>query len=85
MSRLSENVAKTMAVLPAILMTTFMNVIITTVIGMVVYMQLTLVYGWSAGKFTPASLVAILSATAVYLYIWFQPRIRNYISTRSNI
>jgi hypothetical protein len=80
MSTLHEKLSKALAVIPVILMTTILNVIIATVMGMVTFMQLIWVYGWSKWS---ATTVAILVAIAVHVYIMFQPKIRSYISRRS--
>jgi membrane protein YdbS with pleckstrin-like domain len=80
MSKLQDSLSKALAVVPVILMTTIINVVLATVMGMVTFMQLLLVYGWSRKS---SLVVAILVAIAVHVYIVLQPKIRSYISTRS--
>ena len=79
-SAFSEKLHKLLAVVPVIIMWTLANVLIAFVLAMVVGIQLVAVYGWNK----PISLcVAVLVAIAVHLYIWGQPKIRRYISARS--
>jgi len=77
---LYDKVANALAVIPVIIMVTLINVLIASVMGMMVFLQLMFVGGLSKA---PAEILAILVAIAVYLYIWYQPKIRSYISTRS--
>ena len=79
MSTLKDSLSKTLAVVPVILMTTIINVVLATVMGMVTFMQLFLVYGWAKKS---SLVVAILVAIAVHVYIMFQPKIRSYISRK---
>jgi hypothetical protein len=77
---LYDKVSDALAVIPVIVMVTFANVLIASVMAGVTFIQLVAVAGWSKG----VSLgVAILVAIAVHAYIVFQPKIRNYIDTRS--
>ena len=80
MSTLQASLSKALAVIPVILLTLVVNVLIATVMGMVTFMQLIWVYGWSKWS---ATTVAILVAIAVHVYIMLQPKIRSYISRRS--
>jgi len=77
---LYDKIANALAVIPVIIMVTLINVLIASVMGMMVFLQLMFVGGLSKA---PAEILAILVAIAVYLYIWYQPKIRSYISTRS--
>lgn len=77
---LYDKIANALAVIPVIIMLTLINVLIASVMGMMVFLQLMFVGGLSKA---PAEILAILVAIAVYLYIWYQPKIRSYISTRS--
>ena len=79
-SSMRERLSKALAVIPVILMTTIINVLIASTLGIIVFIQLISVAGW--GKFSSSG-VALLIAIAVQLYIWFQPNIRNYIRVRS--
>lgn len=77
---LIDRVSNALAVIPVIVMVTLANVLIASVMAGVTFIQLVAVAGWSKG----VSLgVAILVAIAVHAYIVFQPKIRNYIDTRS--
>lgn len=77
---MSEKLANALAVIPVIVMITFANVLIASIVSGFIFIQLVAVVGWSKG----VSLgVAILVAIAVHAYIVFQPKIRNYISRRS--
>lgn len=80
MSDSDNKLSNALAAIPVILMMTFANVIIATVMGMVTFMQLFMVYGWTKWS---SSLVAILIAIAVHVYIRLQPNIRRYIDRRS--
>jgi membrane protein YdbS with pleckstrin-like domain len=76
----NEKLANALAVIPVIVMITFANVLIASIVSGFVFIQLVAVVGWSKW----ASLgVAILIAIAVHGYIVLQPKIRNYISRRS--
>lgn len=77
---LYDKVANALAVIPVIIMVALINVLIASVMGMMTFLQLMFVGGLSKA---PAEILAILVAIAVYLYIWYQPKIRSYISTRS--
>ena len=77
---LYDKIANALAVIPVIIMVTLINVLIASVMGMMTLLQLMFVGGLSKA---PAEILAILVAIAVYLYIWYQPKIRSYISTRS--
>lgn len=77
---LYDKIANALAVIPVIIMVTLINVLIASVMGMMTFLQLMFVGGWTKA---PAEILAILVAIAVYLYIWYQPKIRRYISTRS--
>lgn len=77
---LYDKIANALAVIPVIIMVTLINVLIASVMGMMVFLQLMFVGGLSKA---PAEILAILVAIAAYLYIWYQPKIRSYISTRS--
>jgi membrane protein YdbS with pleckstrin-like domain len=76
----NDKLTSALAVIPVILMVTFVNVLIASVMAGITFIQLVAVAGWSKG----VSLgVAILIAIAVHAYIAFQPKIRRYIDTRS--
>jgi hypothetical protein len=65
-----------LSVIPVLLLWTFANVLIASTMAGVVFLQLIVVDGWSKS----ASLIAsVLTATAVIIYIWIQPKIRSYI------
>jgi MFS superfamily sulfate permease-like transporter len=76
-----DRLSNALAAIPVILMTTIANVIIATVMGMVTFMQLFWAYGVSRW---PSTIVAVLVAIAVHVYIRLQPNIRNYIDRRSH-
>ncbi len=80
MSFESEGLANVMAAYAVVLMTTFANVIISFIMGMAIFIQLRFVAELAR---VPSEMIAVLVAMATYLYIWYQPKIRNYVSTRS--
>lgn len=80
MSSFHKRLANTLAVLPVIILVTFTNVLIASVMAGATFLQLLTVLNWSKSS---SLVVAILVAVAVYLYIIFQPKIRNYINVRS--
>jgi hypothetical protein len=80
MSELYDKLTNMLAVIPVIMMITLTNVIIAATMAGVVFIQLISVAGW--GK-TLSLVIAILVAIAVHLYIFCQPKIRNYIQVRS--
>jgi hypothetical protein len=63
-----------LAVLPAILLVTFMNVFITSAVAGVVMIQLS-----AAGHNKVALWAAILVAVIVYSWLLFNHKLRNYI------
>ena len=63
-------------IIAVIFIFTIANVIITTTVAIVAFMQLVTVYGVSKEV---SLFVATLVAIAVYVYIFLQPKIRNYI------
>jgi len=75
-----ERLSNFLAALPVILLSTLFNVFIASVMGIMVFLQLQLVAEWPRSSSEAA---ALLMAVVTYLYIWWQPKIRNYISTRS--
>jgi len=77
---LHERLSKALAVIPVILITTIINVLMSSTLATIAFIQLVSVAQW--GKLA-SLVVAILIAIAVQLYIWFQPKIRNYIRVRS--
>jgi hypothetical protein len=79
---LYDRLASALAVIPVIVGVTLINVIIASVMGMVTFLQLLTVAGWSK---LASEAVAILVAIAVMGYIWLQPKIRNYISGKEQI
>jgi len=80
MSVPNEGLSNLLAALPVIVITTMVNVFIASVMGIMTFLQLSLVAEWSK-SLSEAS--GLLIAVATYLYIWGQPKIRNYISSRS--
>jgi hypothetical protein len=77
---LYDKMANALAVIPVIVMVTLVNVLIASVMAGMTFIQLVAVAGWSKGV---SLVVAILVAIAVHVYIVLQPKIRNYIDTRS--
>ena len=76
-SELGSKLLRLLAVVPMLVMWMLANVIISSTMAGLVFVQLFAVAGWSKN----ASLgMAILTAIAVMLYIWLQPKIRSYIS-----
>jgi hypothetical protein len=75
-----RSLSQLLAVLPIIIIKTMVDMIIAFALAMMVFMHLVLVAGWDKRV---SEGVALLTATVVYLYIWLQPKIRNYISARS--
>lgn len=69
-----------LGVIPVICFWTFANVLIVSTMAGITFIELISVVGW--GK-QLSLFVAILVAIAVTVYIWFQPKIRTFIS-RSN-
>ena len=80
MSSFNERLANVAATLPIIIMTTLLNVLIASVMGIMTYLQLQFALGWTK---LPSEITAVLVAVAVHLYIWMQPKIRNYLNARS--
>lgn len=76
-----DKLAIALQVIPVILLVTLIDVLITSVMAGVTFLQLITVLGWSKGV---SLAVAILVAVAVQAYIYFQPKIRNFIKVRSN-
>jgi len=81
METLRDKILHIFAVLPVILMVTLTNVIISFVTAGVTIWYLRYV-GWAN---ITSLVVGVLIAVAVHAYIYFQPKIREYISTRSSI
>jgi hypothetical protein len=79
-STFSERLQNLLAVVPVIILWTLVNVLISFVLSIVAFIQLVAVYG--VDKRVSMG-VAVLIAIAVHLYIWGQPKIRRYISARS--
>lgn len=79
-SSFSDKLRDLLAVVPVIMMWTIINVLISFTLAFVVFVQLITVYGWEKRL---SMGVAVLVAIAVHLYIWGQPKIRKYISARS--
>lgn len=75
-----DPLAKALAVIPVILITTIINVLMSSTLATIAFIQLVSVAQW--GKYSSLA-VAILIAISVQLYIWFQPNIRNYTRVRS--
>ena len=76
----SDKLVNFLAAVPVIIMTTFANMLIALIVSAVIFLQLVSVYGWNR---VVSLVTAILIAIAVHVYIWFQPKIRDYISRRS--
>jgi hypothetical protein len=74
-----DKLTKALAVIPIIFGIVIINTILASAMGMLTFVQLLSVYGYS--KFT-SEVVAILVAVAVLAYIWFQPKIRSYIKSK---
>jgi hypothetical protein len=73
---LKSNLFRLLTVIPVHVMWVLANVIIASTMASIVFIQLVAVAGWSKN----ASLgVAILTAIAVMVYIWLQPKIRTYL------
>lgn len=79
MSKTYDRLANLLAMLPVLLLTVFVNVFIAASTAGVVFLQL-IDSGWSKNL---SCGVAVLVAIAVLIYIWLQPKIRNYIKVRS--
>jgi hypothetical protein len=77
MSSTGDKLLRLLAVIPVIMMMTFANVLIASVMAGVTFIQLVAVVGLSKGTSLG---VAILVAIAVHSYIMLQPKIRNYIA-----
>lgn len=77
MSSTGDKLLRLLAVIPVIMMMTFANVLIASVMAGVTFIQLVAVVGLSKGTSLG---VAILVAIAVHGYIMLQPKIRNYIA-----
>lgn len=75
MSDLSTRLSKLMAALPAILLTVFMNVFITSATSGVIMLQLQVAY---PGAKWPLP-VAILTAVIIYSWLLFNHKLRAYI------
>jgi hypothetical protein len=74
MPSLRSRLLKLLAVLPAILLATFMNVFITSAVAGVVMIQLS-----AAGHNSVALWAAILVAVIVYSWLLFNHKLREYI------
>jgi hypothetical protein len=74
---MKEQLTKILATLPIILMLTFANTLIASVMGIATFWQLNIVLGWSKPL---AEATSLLIAVAAYAYIWWQPKIRTYIT-----
>lgn len=72
-----SKLSRLLAVIPVICLWTFANVIIASTLGGLTFIQLMAVAGWSKAA---SEGVAILVATAVFAYIWLQPKIRSFIA-----
>lgn len=72
----NSNLQILLRVIPVIVMWTFANVLIASVLAGVTFIQLVAVLGWSKSI---SLCVAILVAIAVNAYIMLQPKIRNYM------
>jgi len=81
MSSTSNKLLRLLAVIPVIMMMTFANVIIASVMAGLTFIHLTTEVGLSKGVSLGA---AILVAIAVHAYIVYQPKIRNYITRSHN-
>ena len=81
METLRDKILNVLAVLPVILMVTFTNVIVSFVLAGVTIWCLRDV-GWTNKS---SLVIGVLVAVAVHAYIYFQPKIRGYISARSSI
>lgn len=77
---LYDKLANALDIIPVIIGTTLINVLIAFVMGLVTFLQLIAVAGWSK---LPSEVTAVLVAVAVLAYIWLQPKIRSYIDSRS--
>jgi hypothetical protein len=77
---LHERLSKALAVIPVILITTIINVLMSSTLATIAFIQLVSVAQWD--KYASLA-IAVLIAIAVRVYIWLQPNIRNYIRVRS--
>jgi hypothetical protein len=83
MSTVSEKLLKLLHTLPAILLTTFTNVFITTATAGVVMIQLLANWSLCQRHHWVALGLAILTAIGVYSWIVFNHKLREYIKARS--
>jgi hypothetical protein len=77
MSTIKSKLLQLLYVLPIIIAWTFINVLISSTIGAVVFIQLITVAQWSK---TTSSVIAIAIAIFIHVYIFFQPYIRLLIN-----
>ena len=76
---LYDKLAKLLAVVPIIFGMVIINTVLASAMGMLVFVQLLSVYGWSK---LASEVVAILVAVAVLAYVYYQPKIRSYIKSK---
>ena len=76
---MKDKLTVALAVIPVILLSTLMDTFIATNSALLVFVQLTISFGWNR---TASIAVAVFIAIAIYAYIRLQPQIRNYITRR---
>jgi hypothetical protein len=77
MSATSDKLLQLLSVLPIVIAWTLINALISSTIGAVIFIQLIAVAQWSK---TTSSIVAIIAAIFIQIYIFLQPYIRLLIN-----